>query len=602
MERVPYARDEHRRATGTPVARSFWYGGHICPMRSLASFITILPLVLSAQAWTFTGDTSATWQQALDRYKAMDRDYHGARLMEIGRDDGGQPLHLFVLSDGSGLTPDSIRAAGKNILFINNAIHAGEPDGIDASLLLARALLDSDQLMGLLARTAVCIVPVHNVSGAEQRGSTSRANQNGPQQYGFRGNARNLDLNRDFMKQDSENARALARTLAAWDPDVYFEPHVSDGADHRYLMALLMGRAEKLSPAMRTFQAEVMEPGLHAWMDRKGMPMCPYFETLHQHPAQGMKGFFSSPRYGSGYNALFDRIAIVSEAHVLKPFADRVDATFQLMLATLAVMDQHGPALRTARSQARVQTAQAAAFPLNWELDTTHVVQLPWKGFAARHRPSEVTGLPRLWYDHSAPTDTVIPWYDRWKPAVEEPKPVAYLIPQQWHETIDRLRWSGVPLQVLARDTVLRVEQDSIAGFSDVRSAYEGHYLHRNIQVVRRTRDMRMKAGDVRVPMGYPTDRYVVEALTAAAQDGFFAWNHFDGVLQQKEWFDPYVFEDKAARLLADDAPLRRAFEAERKRDPAFAADGWAQLAWIYRRSPWMEPGYRKHPVLRVPR
>src|SRR5690606_23648524 len=115
----------------------------------------------------------------------------------------------------------------------------GEPDGIDASLMLAQTLLDSDQLMGLLVNTAVCIVPVYNVSGALNRGSYSRANQNGPLEYGFRGNARNLDLNRDFMKMDSENARSLVSALSRWDPDVYFETHVSDGADHQYIMALL---------------------------------------------------------------------------------------------------------------------------------------------------------------------------------------------------------------------------------------------------------------------------------------------------------------------------------------------------------------------------
>ncbi len=569
-------------------------------MRFLPALLCTLPLTTAAQAWTFTGDTSATWQQAIARYTELDRSHSGARLLEIGHDDNGRPMHLFVISDGSGFTPDSIRAAGKNILFINNAIHAGEPDGIDASLLLAQALLESDQLMGLTVHTAVCIVPVYNISGVERRGSTSRANQNGPHAYGFRGNARNLDLNRDFMKADSENARSLSRTLAYWDPDVYFEPHVSDGADHQYLMALLIGRAEKLSPAMAAFQTNLLEPGLHAWMDRKGMSMCPYFEALHDHPAQGMKGFFSGPRYGSGYNALFDRVAITSEAHVLKPFADRVNATFQLILATLDVMNREPEQLRTARAQACRETATATAFDLNWVLDTTRVVDLPWKGYAARYKPSAVTGLPRLWYDHSSPTDTVVPWFDVWRPTVRETKPMAYVVPQQWHEAIDRLRWNGVPMRVLSHDTTLTVEQDSIAGFTDARIAYEGHYLHRDITAKRIRRSVPVRAGDVLVPMGHATDRYVVEALSATGQDGFFAWNFFDAVLQQKEWYDAYVFEDKAARLLQERPQLKAAFEAERQRDPAFAANAWEQLTWIYRRSPWMEQSYRMYPVLRA--
>ena len=102
----------------------------------------------------------------------------GAQLFEIGKDDDGSPIHLFVISDGSGFTPDSIRNAGKNILWITNGIHPGERDGRDASLLLAQALLESDQLMGLTVHAALCIVPVYNVSGAKRRGSFSIAFDN----------------------------------------------------------------------------------------------------------------------------------------------------------------------------------------------------------------------------------------------------------------------------------------------------------------------------------------------------------------------------------------------------------------------------------------
>ena len=180
----------------------------------------------------------------------------GASLRVIGHDDDGSPIHLFVLDDGSGASPDSIRAAGKNILWITNGIHPGEPDGIDASLLLAQALLDSDQYMGLLSHTAVCIVPVYNVSGAKVRNSTSRVNQMGPVEYGFRGNARNLNLNRDFIKADARNTRTLVSALNTWDPDVYFETHVSNGADHRYVMELLVTHPDKLDTNLRDEGAE----------------------------------------------------------------------------------------------------------------------------------------------------------------------------------------------------------------------------------------------------------------------------------------------------------------------------------------------------------
>lgn len=551
--------------------------------------------------WTFEGDTTVTWQEAMARYRRMDSLYAGAKLIQIGRDDDGHPIHLFILSDGSGFTPDSIRAAGKNILWITNGIHPGEPDGIDASLLLAQALLDSDQLMGLLANTAVCIVPVYNVSGCLDRGDRGRPDQNGPKAYGSRGNALNLDLNRDFMKMDSRNMQALAQALAQWDPDIYFETHVSDGADHRYIMALLATQKDKLAPPLAAFMDQVLLPGQYDWMDRKDLLMCPYFETLDRIPENGLRGFYDSPRYSTGYNALFDRIGIVSESHMLKPYADRVNATFQLLLGTLAAMDQHPQELRLAREQAREYTMAQAGFGMNWVLDSSVVDSIPWKGYAARIRTGAATGLPGILYDHSAPVDIRVKWLNTYRPVVRARKPKAYIVPRQWEAVIDRLAWSGVPMALLARDTVMEVEQDSISGYSTVDNAYEGHYLHKGILAVRRRKPVRMHAGDVLVPMGDATDRYAMEALESVAEDGFFAWNFFDPVLQQKEWFEDYAFEDRAAQLLADDPSLREAFQAKRSTDQAFAKDAWAQLLWLYRRSPWMEPRFRKHPVVRLP-
>ncbi|HEX2617115.1 MAG TPA: M14 family zinc carboxypeptidase, partial [Flavobacteriales bacterium] len=511
-----------------------------------------------------------------------------------------QPLHLFVITDGTPLDPDSIRAHGKNILWITNGIHPGEPDGIDASLLLAQALLESDQLMGLTVNTVVCIVPVYNVSGAQQRNSWSRPDQNGPKEHGFRGNARNLDLNRDFTKLDSRNAQSLVSAMAYWDPDIYFEPHVSDGADHRYLMELLTTHREQLSPSMQAFQSGPLEAGLYAWMARKEIAMCPYFETRDRIPEQGLDGFYDSPRYSSGHAGLFDRIGIVSETHVLKPFRDRVNATFQLMLATLAVMNEHPQELRQARLEAKRNTAAMPTLDMNWQLDTASVEQLPWKGYKGRIEKSAVTGLDRVRYDHAAPIDTLVPWRDTFRASLNEAKPIAFIVPQQWNEVIQRLALNGVEMRTVEREVDAMVEADSISTFTTVEQPYEGHYLHKRITGVRHRLTVRLHPGDRIVPLGKATDRYVMQVLSLRAEDGFFAWNFFDAVLHQKEWFNDYTFEDAAAELLAKDPALKQALEAKKAADPAFAQDAWEQLTFVYRHSPWMEASFRRFPVLRL--
>ncbi len=557
--------------------------------------------VVSSAQWRFNGDTSATWEQAIVRYAELGRMHSGAELLQFGVDDNGSPLHLFVVSDGSGFTADSIRATGKTILWVTNAIHAGEPDGIDASLLLAQALLESDQYMGLLANTAVCIVPVYNVSGAQQRSSHSRVNQNGPEEYGFRANARNLDLNRDFMKAESRNTRSLLAALNTWDPDVYFETHVSNGADHQYVMELLISHPDRLAPSLRTFLGTTMKPVLYAWMERRGHLMCPYFETRGSHPEQGLEGFLDGPRYSSGHAALRDRIGVLSETHMLKPYAQRVNATFQLMLATLAVMNEHPKALVAARETAKEQTTTATSFGFNHVLDTAHVEPLPWKGYAAGEKPSAVSGLPRLHYDVSRPTDTIVPWMDHAVPAFTLTKPKAYAIPQAWREVIERLRLDGVPMEVIDTPRTVAAEYQRIADFKTVSSPYEGRYLHHAITTTTMMDSIHLRPGDVRVPMGHSTDRLVMELLEPRCADSYFAWGFFDAILQQKEWFSDYVFEDIAAEVLANDPQLAADLAAARTTDPALAKDAWAQLYWVYQRSPHFEPSFRRYPVVRLP-
>jgi hypothetical protein len=573
---------------------------HLCAMRVPILASTIAITVSAMAQWSFQGNTTPTWEQVIARCEQLDRNHRGAKLLTLGEDDGGQPIHLFVISDGSGFTPDSIRAAGKHILWITNGIHPGEPDGIDASLMLAQALLESDHLMGLAVHTAVCIVPVYNVSGAVERGAHSRANQLGPMEYGFRANALNLDLNRDFIKMDARNTWTLVKALTTWDPDIYFETHVSDGADHRYVMELLTTQKNKLDITLGQFLEHALIPGLYEWMDRKEVLMCPYFETVADVPDSGLVGFYDSPRYSTGYNALFDRIGILSETHMLKPYADRVNATLQLMLATLAVMDRHKENLKQARMTAKARSAATGEVGFNWVLDTARVEDLPWKGYAAVIEPSKVSGLPRLRYDHERPVDTNVPWMDEYRPSLVIPKPAAYVVPGQWRAVIDRLEASGVMLERLRQDTRMSVWRDSIVSFTTVPGPYEGHYLHRKVTTTTTRAEVTVHAGDVLVRMGLPTDRFAMEVLEPKAEDSYFAWNFFDAMLQQKEWFSDYVFEDIAADLLEKDPMLKEALEAERAADPDFAADAWAQLLFIYQRSPYFERSYREYPVMRL--
>jgi hypothetical protein len=189
---------------------------------------------------------TATYAQCIAYYQGLAKQYPQMRLFNYGMTDVGKPLTLVVLSNDKVFDPALIKKQNKRVLLINNGIHPGEPEGIDASMMLTRDLLKKHLLP---KNVVVCIIAVYNIDGCLNRG-LSRINQNGPEAYGFRGNYRNLDLNRDFIKVDSRNALAFEQILNTWQPEVFLDNHTSDGADYQYVMTLIETQKDKQNPIL----------------------------------------------------------------------------------------------------------------------------------------------------------------------------------------------------------------------------------------------------------------------------------------------------------------------------------------------------------------
>ncbi|HPH85127.1 MAG TPA: M14 family zinc carboxypeptidase [Ferruginibacter sp.] len=183
------------------------------------------------------GMASATYAEAIGWYKALDLETSKLTVKEMGTTDAGYPLHLVLISQDGKTDPAQWHHQQKTVILINNGIHAGEPDGIDASMMLARDLINGK--VSLPPNVAVAIIPVYNIGGSLNRNSHSRVNQNGPVEYGFRGNSQNLDLNRDFTKSDSRESRSFAQIFHLLNPDIFIDNHVSDGADYQHTMTLI---------------------------------------------------------------------------------------------------------------------------------------------------------------------------------------------------------------------------------------------------------------------------------------------------------------------------------------------------------------------------
>lgn len=542
--------------------------------------------------------STTTWEECIAFYSKLDSAFDEVTLLEAGTTDIGKPLHLVTISDEPTLSRSD--AEDKAVLLIMNNIHPGEPEGADASMLLARDLVLDSSMRALLTEVVVLIIPMYNVDGALNRGMT-RVNQNGPPEHGFRGNARNLDLNRDFMKADAMNTRSFIRLFHAWRPNVFIDNHTTDGADYQPVMTLISTQKDKLHPVLARYMTEELDPYLYAEMNRPGrLGMCPYVDVWGGAiPDSGMTAFLETPRYSTGFTALFNTIGYVAEAHMLKPFGQRVVASYDLMAALVRRMAVDRERLTQLVAEADRQVSQQDTFALSWQLDTAFTI-IQFQGYEATYRESALTGEMIPQYDQSRPYTKPIKYYGSYKPDKWAAKPGAYLIPQAWREAIGLLELNGVPMTRLRRDTVLKAEMYYIDSFKTVQQPYEGHYLHHHTAVSRDTHEMRFYAGDYLIPLGHRTDRFVVEALEPEGVDSWFNWNFFDEVLQQKEWFSPWLFDSTATNMMQRDSLLEAEFKKWQADNPVLSANDWARLSFFHQRSRFYEKTVKRYPVVRV--
>ena len=541
-------------------------------------------------------NTTVTYQELQDYYSALFKGRKDVKMIDYGLTDVGKPLQLIVLSKDGDFDPNSIKAKGKAVMLINNGIHPGEPEGIDASMMFIRDLLQANKLPDNLV---LCVIPVYNIAGMLNRGE-SRVNQNGPNEYGFRGSRQHYDLNRDFIKGDTRNSRLFQKIYSTWDPDVFFDTHTSNGADYQYVMTLIETHKDKLHKDLAPYMRSKFTDELYRRMEKEGFPMVPYVNSKGETPESGLVSFLESPRYSTGYAALHNSIGYMPETHMWKPYQQRVESTYALMKNLFEVSVKESKDLVALRKNIKQQVAAQTDFPVSWTLDTEKVDQIEFRGFESGKKTSEVSGQDRLYYDRSKPFSKQVPYFSNYKPSISIKKPKAYIVPQAYDRLIELMQTNGVKMHQLAADEVKEVEMYYITSYKTQGAPYEGHYPHHSVELSPKMMQVPFYKGDWIIETNQDINRYIVETLEPQAMDSFFNWNFFDAILSQKEYFSAYIFEDTAAELLKNDVELKESFEEAKKQDPKLAESGRAQLEWIYKRTHHYEHNYMLYPVGRI--
>ncbi len=543
----------------------------------------------------WSGNSTPTYQELVTYLKETSSKNKVVELYNMGKSDYGLPIYVCIINGAQ----DSIQTfkkarKGTTILF-NNAIHPGEPDGINACLLWMDEVLANRQVLEGLP--LVAFIPAYNIGGMINRSSVSRANQNGPDEYGFRGNAQNLDLNRDFIKMDSKNAFTFARIFHGLDPDVFVDNHVSNGADYQYTLTYISSLKERLAPSLNKILFESLLPTLALKIKEKhSFDLFPYVDLKGKTPDEGIVCFDDLPRYSMGYTSLFQTLSFTVETHMLKPFPLRVKATLAFMKELIDWTAQHKTLIESARLRARSFVSDATSYSFNYKA-SSYADSILFKGYEHSFPKHKITGLKRLKYDTAAPYSRSIPYHNKFTAQDTMRTPRCYYVGAQEKDVIKRLKANKVKMKKIRRDTLMYLGTYEVIDFETVKRPYEGHFQLKNINTMRSKRMVKLKQGDVVIKSNQDAAAFIHSVLQPETEDSYLCWNFFDSYLQQKEHFSSYVFVDKIEEILNEDPELEKIYKKKMKEDEGFKKSEWEQLYFIYRGSKYFEKTLNILPV-----
>ncbi|MEO8045071.1 MAG: M14 family metallopeptidase [Spartobacteria bacterium] len=528
------------------------------------------------------------------------------KMISLGKSPEGRDIWMIIASREGAATPEALRKNGKPIVLAQAGIHSGEIDGKDAGLMLLRDMTVRGKRNDLLEQANFLFVPIFNVDGHERATKYGRVNQRGPEIMGWRSNAKNLNLNRDYAKADTPEMAAMLGAINQWQPDLYLDLHVTDGADYQYDITFGFNGTGGHSPAIETWLEKTFTPAVTN--DLAAMGHVPgstdtanWIDPIDL--SKGIQNWMADPRFSTGYGDARHLPTVLLENHSLKPYERRVLGTYVYLESALRTAGKNAPALRQAIASDRA--ANAPTIPLAWENDPKAPNDtIEYKGIESRAVPSAISGGVRMEFT-GKPITQKVPYLRSHRVTASVKRPKAYWIPPAWNDVAPRLELHGIQFERIAepRDlevTSYRLNDARILGANpgDEAQPFEGHAQMRAKPVALR-RTEHFPAGSVRVPADQPLGDLAVVLLEPASPDSFFQWGFFGEVLQPTEYIEGYILEPMAEKMMASDPKLAAEFRDKLAADEAFRSSPKERLRWFYARTPFMDERWKIYPVAR---
>lgn len=483
-------------------------------------------------------------------------------LTRLGTSHEGRTLPLLIVADPPVRTAAEARAAhDREVVLLFGNIHAGEVCGKEALLMLARELGLAEERPELLERLIIAIVPNLNADGNERFSPDNRPGQDGPETMGQRANAQGLDLNRDWIKLDSPEARGIVRFMNEWDPVVIVDSHTTNGSRHEHVITHQGPKHPAGDAAVIEFARERFLPAI----DRRFAEATPWEAFVYGNfnaDKTRWTTYPADPRYGAAYRGMRNRIGILVEAYAYASFRDRVISTLEYCRAVLQETAERAPEIRRLVREADRRVAEAPVgtpVPLRVEardLPGTRTV----RGFEEPEGRRGPPGEPRRFE---------VAVQNLFEPVLSVPRPVGYLIPAAHRELAEHLVRHGIAVGRLREQVEVRVEVAPITAVTRADAAWEGRVRQTIETGSPLPRRHRADPGDLLVRCDQPLGTLAAYLLEPMATDGLGGWS-FVTVAAGDRW---------PVMRLVDDAPLLTAPMADPDAEP-IAADQRRRLTW----------------------
>ena len=524
------------------------------------------------------------------------------QFQTFGFSGQGRALPLLVCSEAGVFSPEAAKEKGKAIVLIQACIHAGEPDGKDALFALLRDVAITKSAEGLLQNVVLLFIPIYNSDGHERSSPYNRINQNGPVSMGWRTTATYQNLNRDYMKADTPETRSWLRLWNHWQPDLFIDCHVTDGADYRCNITYHHEHHSGIDSGVLAWERDVFGHKVAPATEAAGNVISWYLEFIDNRDLKlGTRDFNGSPRFSTGYVPLRNRPGILIETHMIKDYRSRVIGTYDFLRSALHEVNLDPSRLievgRKADEQAVRLVDKYSLYPLDFKL-TDEVTPLELKAFSYVTEESDISGELRVIFGRE-PLDLTVPMYQTFEVTKAVKPPRAYIIPLQWQSVIDVVKAHGLQTTELPDTASMNVESYRFTNVQWPSEPFEGRHMPR-FELETIIEERVFAAGSVIVSLEQPLSRVALNLLEPAAPDSLARWGFFNAVFEEKEYAEHYVLEDLARQMMANDPSLADEFVRAIAEDPEFASNPAERLRFFYKRSPYWDPQMNLYPVGRL--